>query len=576
MRREFGWPLTELGMIRLRRGDLAGAGEAFVAAHANGWDPQPGLALLRLAEGDVATARALIRDALERPADLPSKERPPRSELCRAPLLDAEVEIAVAADDLAAARRAADELERTAAVFRSRALDASAALARGRVTLAEGDAAAAAAACEEAVRAWCEVGAPYETAVARSVLAAAARRDGNDERAELEVAAARAGLHGIGGWHRDLAGSTAIAASPPVAGSVAPAGMGASVFRLDGNTRTVAFAGVEVLLRDLKGMRLLARLLAEPGREFHVLDLAGAGAVAADGTSPPAGATDDLSIVEDGDLGPALDDQARDAYRRRLAEVEQDIDDATRAGDTQRAALAAADRDYLVAELAGAFGLGGRRRAVGSSSERARASVTRAIRYTLARIGQHHRPLAEHWRRRSIPGRTAATSPIRASPSPGSSEPRSDGPLAVRVWGIRPVATPAGRSGERGQRWEGSVVMAVSQDPGALTRGAAARRMAGSPRVEDRASAALGWVNLASAGRGRDVDSPSPTGREASRAGRRRRRPAATRPQPERDHRATRRRCVGPGRLARRPRAVAEQPTVDRPRHAGELRAPPE
>lgn len=56
MRREFGWPLTELGTIRLRRGDLDGAEEAFLAAHEHAWEPQPGLALLRLAQGDAETA----------------------------------------------------------------------------------------------------------------------------------------------------------------------------------------------------------------------------------------------------------------------------------------------------------------------------------------------------------------------------------------------------------------------------------------------------------------------------------------------------------------------------------------
>ena len=59
LRREFGWPLTELGRIRLRRGDIQGAEEAFLAAHEVGWDPQPGLALVHLAKGEVALAAAV-------------------------------------------------------------------------------------------------------------------------------------------------------------------------------------------------------------------------------------------------------------------------------------------------------------------------------------------------------------------------------------------------------------------------------------------------------------------------------------------------------------------------------------
>jgi tetratricopeptide (TPR) repeat protein len=76
LRREMGWPLTELGRIRLRTGDIDGAEEALLAAHRAGWDPQPGLALVRLAQGDVTTAAASIRAALERPVRVPSKERP--------------------------------------------------------------------------------------------------------------------------------------------------------------------------------------------------------------------------------------------------------------------------------------------------------------------------------------------------------------------------------------------------------------------------------------------------------------------------------------------------------------------
>jgi hypothetical protein len=75
--RELGWPLNELGRIRLHKDDIAGAEEALLAAHRAGWDPQPGLALVRLVQGDAVTAVASIRDALERPLRTPSKERPP-------------------------------------------------------------------------------------------------------------------------------------------------------------------------------------------------------------------------------------------------------------------------------------------------------------------------------------------------------------------------------------------------------------------------------------------------------------------------------------------------------------------
>ena len=261
LRRELGWPLNELGRIRLHKGDIAGAEEALLAAHRAGWDPQPGLALVRLAQGDAATAAASIRDALERPLRVPSKERPPNTHLQRAPLLEAQVEIEIATGDLGRARSAADELELIAARFESRALVASAALARGRVRLADGDAAGAEQSLSEAVRLWNEVGAPYEAAIARMALAEAHRASGSEHRAALERQAARTILEGI-----------------QAAPSVAPPGhvedhdavdeqpvASLNVFRREGDYWSVIFEGHTVRVRDLKGMRYLARLLADPG-----------------------------------------------------------------------------------------------------------------------------------------------------------------------------------------------------------------------------------------------------------------------------------------------------------------------
>ena len=197
LRRELGWPLNELGRIRLHKGDITGAEEALLAAHRAGWDPQPGLALVRLAQGDAAGAAASIRDALERPLRVPSKERPPNTELQRAPLLEAQVEIEVAAGDIGRARSAADQLELIAARFESKALVASAALARGRVQVADGDAAGAEQSFSEAVRLWNEVGAPYEAAIARLGLAQAHHASGSEHRAVLERQAARTILDAI-------------------------------------------------------------------------------------------------------------------------------------------------------------------------------------------------------------------------------------------------------------------------------------------------------------------------------------------------------------------------------------------
>ena len=175
----------------MHKGDITGAEEALLAAHRAGWDPQPGLALVRLAQGDTAGAAASIRDALERPLRMPSKERSPNTELQRAPLLEAQVEIEVAAGDIGRARSAADQLELIAARFERKAMVASAALTRGRVQIADGDAAGAEQSFSEAVRLWNEVGAPYEAAIARLGLAEAHHASGSEHWAVLSWSAKR-------------------------------------------------------------------------------------------------------------------------------------------------------------------------------------------------------------------------------------------------------------------------------------------------------------------------------------------------------------------------------------------------
>jgi tetratricopeptide (TPR) repeat protein len=411
LRRELGWPLSELGRIRLHKGDIAGAEEALLAAHRAGWDPQPGLALVRLAQGDAATAAASIRDALERPLPMPSKERPPNTALQRAPLLEAQVEIEIAAGDIGWARSAADELERVAARFETTALMASAALARGRVRLADGDAAGAERSLSEAVRLWNEVGAPYEAAIARRGLAEAYTAGGSEHRAVLERHAARTILEGI---------AAAPSAAPP-----APVEhhdplddqpvASPNIFRREGDYWSVIFDGHTTHVRDLKGMRYLARLLTDPGREHHVLEIVAA--ETGGGTRVGSGQAADLPRSGLGDAGEVLDARAKDAYRRRLAEIDDDIDNARAIGDAERAAQADAERDFLVRELARAFGLSGRDRRAASASERARAGVTRAIRQAITQIGAHHPPLGAHLTRTIRTGTYCAYSPDPRAPA---------------------------------------------------------------------------------------------------------------------------------------------------------------
>jgi len=421
LRRELGWPLTELGRIRFQTGDIEGAEESLLAAHHAGWDPQPGLALVHLAQGDKALAAASIRDALEHPVLVPSKELPPNTDLRRAPLLEAQVEIEIAVGDLARARSAADELERVAQRFESKALAASAAYALGRVRLAEGGTKDAARHLDDAVHLWHEVGAPYETALARSELAEAHRAGGDERGATLELRAAQAIFEELGVTHQT---SRAEAIEGDAKGE-APIASGVNRFLREGDYWSVTFDGRTVRVRDAIGMRYLARLLADPGREFHVLDLVASGT---GGTEPALGGPEPgLQYATAGDAGEMLDARAKEAYRRRLAEIDEDFEEARAIGDAERAAQADAERDFLIRELSRAVGLGGRDRRAGSGSERARASVTRATRHAMARLREHDPGLGVHLDRAIRTGTYCAYQPDPRVPAEWELEARPAG-----------------------------------------------------------------------------------------------------------------------------------------------------
>lgn len=414
LRREFGWPLTELGSIRLQKGDLDGAEAAFLEAYEAGWEPQPGYALLLLARGDAPGALASIDDALDRPMDIPSKELPPRTELRRAALLGTAAEIRLALGDLEGAHAAAEELAGIATTFDSDGLRAAAAAAIGAVLLEEGQLADAQAASERAVGWWIRLAAPYETGRARLQLGETLRRQGNEHHAVREFQAARSAFERIGAWRG--AAEAAEACGEPNAGfeaaperSVAApsdAGAGAAspssppatnVFVREGDHWCLGFDGITIRLRDLRGLQYLARLLAEPGREFLAADLVSLEADPEARGGPKT--TQELVADGRGDAGEVLDATAKAAYRRRLLEVDDDIEEARRFGDDERFHLATVDREFLVRELSKAVGLGGRDRRSASPTERARASVTRAIRHAMKRIAEHHEPLGTHLER---------------------------------------------------------------------------------------------------------------------------------------------------------------------------------
>jgi tetratricopeptide (TPR) repeat protein len=169
--------------------------------------------------------------------------------------------------------------------------------------------------------------------------------------------------------------------------------LGPMVFRKEGEYWTLGFQGDAFRLKDAKGLQYLARLLAEPGREFHVLTLVGEGLAA----SPRAAEGEVRSRADAlGAAGAFLDPQAKAEYRRRLQELEDELEDAESMGNSDRAERARSEREFIAHELAAAVGLGGRDRMAASASERARVSVTRAVKSAVARIREHSSRLGDH------------------------------------------------------------------------------------------------------------------------------------------------------------------------------------
>jgi DNA-binding CsgD family transcriptional regulator len=177
------------GELHRLRGEFAAAEGAYREASRCGCEPQPGLALLRLAQGRREAAVAAIRRVIGETTE----------SLKRASLLPAYVEIMLAAGDAEEARSACQELEEIAAGYESSGmLGAMAAHARGAVDLAEGDARAALVALRHAGQAWQELEAPYEAARARVLVGLACRGLGDVDTAALELEAARSAFEEVG------------------------------------------------------------------------------------------------------------------------------------------------------------------------------------------------------------------------------------------------------------------------------------------------------------------------------------------------------------------------------------------
>lgn len=230
----------------------------------------------------------------------------------------------------------------------------------------------------EAALALCaRVGAPGHEAWARLTLGEglASGADAAGSRAHLERALAL-------GTELGMPVVVARARAALGAASVAPAAPSAPAFTLTkrGAQWIVACGDRSFPLKDLRGVGMIARLIASPGQEIHALDLA----------SPAEGA------VDAGDAGELLDARAREAYRARVLELRAEIEEAERFADHGRLPRLRHELDALTQELARAVGLGGRARRSGAAAERARITVQRRVREAIQRIGEHDPELGRH------------------------------------------------------------------------------------------------------------------------------------------------------------------------------------
>lgn len=176
-----------------------------------------------------------------------------------------------------------------------------------------------------------------------------------------------------------------------------------AVFRREGEYWTIAFGPETFRLRDARGLRYIAQLLRYPGREFHANELEmrteseEAWLGSAHGTAEVSEeelADAGLHSDSAGDAGEMLDMHAKQAYRRRLQELRENLEVAKSGGDADRACAIEEEITFLTRELSRAVGLGGRDRRAASMAQRSRVNVTRAIRRTIEKIRPHSPALA--------------------------------------------------------------------------------------------------------------------------------------------------------------------------------------
>jgi tetratricopeptide (TPR) repeat protein len=390
--------LVELGRWTEAEGVLTRAKASFEAAmHTASWHPDIALADLRVRQGRMAEAEALLlgKDQaveallpaarlhlargdhdLARAAALRGLRVIGDDRLRAVELLTVLVDAELARGDMGAATAASDDLSARTGGLNLPALHARAAAARARALAAAGDPAGAISELETAVDRLDAAQLPWLRAMLLLDLARLRDRSGGRAAATLDAQAAAAVLASLDVVLHpdDVSLLERLGGSP----SIADAAAETAALARDGKWWVVSSGGSSVRLADTKGLRYLAELVARPGVERHALDLV-------DRVEGPAsGAGPDRRAL--GDAGEVLDARARAAYRHRVEQLRAEADEALAAGRLDTAEAKQAELDQLVAQLAQAFGLGGRERRAASAAERARLNVTRALRAAAAKL----------------------------------------------------------------------------------------------------------------------------------------------------------------------------------------------
>lgn len=362
-------PAIALAELRIRQGRLADA-EALLLGRDGHLQALLPAARLHLARGDLDLARAAARRGLRAVRD---------DRLRGAELLAVVVDVEVMAGDLDAAAAACDELVARLGSLDVPVLRARAAASCARLAAARGDLDEAVTTLEAALDALPPTGLPLLRGTLLVDLVRLLVQAGDRPAATVAGRSAVATLQGLDMVlpAADVAVLADVGADLPAHPTAPPV---VATLRRDELGWVTAADGMQARLRDTKGVRYLAELVANPGIERHALDLVDH----VEGVPSGDGAAVDRRRL--GDAGPQVDARARQAYRRRIEELRTEVQDALELGAEDRAEALQAELDALVGELARAFGLGGRTRVSASAAERARVNVTRSLRTATARI----------------------------------------------------------------------------------------------------------------------------------------------------------------------------------------------